>query len=410
MRTALLISIAGIAGIAAGFAGGWFAASRPAPTIPEPVAQSTAPVLSPVAFADLPGWREDRMMEAFPALQASCGVFARKPATATIGEGALARPVQDWQKACAAIASASSDDALRTAIEANFNALAVATTDTDKKSGTGATGTFTGYYEAELNGSRTKDERHSVPIYGVPRDLVTVDLSAFVEKLPPAMPRQVVGRVSTGARGQALMPYFTRAEIDADKAVAESADVLVWVDDPVTAHILHIQGSGRVALTDGTTLRLSFAGHNGHRFKGIGSILLTAGVLKSATMDNVRTWLREHPAEAAAYMNQNARYIFFKLGAADGGPIGALGVPLTAQRSLAVDPRVVPLGAPLWLDTTDPDGKPFRRLIVAQDTGAAIRGVVRGDVFWGFGETAFATAARMKSPGRYMVLLPRNRG
>ena len=397
--------MAGIAGIAAGFAGGWFAASRPLPPKPEPVAQSDTPVLSPVAFADLPGWRDDRMMEALPALQASCEVFARKPATASIGEGALARPAQDWQKACAAIASASSEEDLRATIEAHFTAFAIAAAD---KSGTGPTGTFTGYYEAELNGSRTKDERHTVPIYGVPRDLVTVDLSAFVDKLPPAMPRQVVGRVSTGARGQALTPYFTRAEIDADKAVADSADVLVWVDDPVAAHILHIQGSGRVALTDGTTLRLSFAGHNGHRFKGIGSILLSAGVLKSATMDKVRTWLRDHPAEAAAYMNQNARYIFFRLGAADGGPIGALGVPLTPQRSLAVDPRVVPLGSPLWLDTTDPDGKPFRHLIVAQDTGAAITGAVRGDVFWGFGETAFATAARMKSPGRYMVLLPRN--
>lgn len=343
-------------------------------------------------------------MEARPALQASCDVFAAKPATASIGEGALGRPVQEWQKACASIASATNDDALRAAIEENFTAVAIAAADT------GATGTFTGYYEAELNGSLTKDARFTVPIYGVPRDLVTVDLSVFVDKLPPAMPRQVVGRIATGARGQSLTPYFTRTEIDAEKAVADSADVVAWVDDPVAAHILHIQGSGRVALTDGTTLRLSFAGHNGHRFKGIGSILLAAGVLKSATMDNVRAWLRDHPAEAAAYMNQNARYIFFKPGPVDGGPIGALGVPLTAQRSLAVDPRVVPLGAPVWLDTVDPDGKPFRRLVVAQDTGAAITGAVRGDVFWGFGEPAFAVAARMKSPGRYMALVPRSGG
>jgi membrane-bound lytic murein transglycosylase A len=290
---------------------------------------------------------------------------------------------------------------MRSALENNFTAISIAAADT------GATGTFTGYYEAELNGARTADARHTVPIYGVPRDLVTADLSAFVEKLPPTVPRQLVGRVTPGPRGQSLAPYFTRAQIDADKAVADTADVLMWVDDPVTAHILHIQGSGRVTLPDGETVRLSFAGHNGHRFKGIGSILLEAGVLKSATMDNVRAWLRDHPAEAASYMNQNARYIFFRLGPATGGPIGALGVPLTARRSLAVDPRVVPLGAPVWLETVDPDGKPFRHLMAAQDTGAAITGVVRGDVYWGLGESAFAMAARMKSPGRYMILVPR---
>ena len=319
-------------------------------------------------FRDLAGWEEDSPRDALPAIRASCAVF---------------------------------DNELRTAIEKNLAPTSVGASDT------GPVGTFTGYYEAELRGSRIRDARFTVPIYGVPRDLVTVDLAAFLDSLPPSLPRQIVGRVATGDRGSALLPYFTRAEIDRNNAVADSADVLLWVDDPVAAHLLHIQGSGRVFLTDGTTQRLSFAGHNGHRFKGIGSILLKAGVVTSATMDNVRAWLRDHPEEAVAYMNQNARYIFFKLGPDQGGPIGALGVPLTARRSLAVDPHSVPLGVPVWLDSSDADGRPLRRLMVAQDTGAAITGAVRGDVFWGFGEAAFAQAARMKSAGRYAVLLPR---
>jgi membrane-bound lytic murein transglycosylase A len=173
--------------------------------------------------------------------------------------------------------------------------------------------------------------------------------------------------------------------------------------------MLHIQGSGRVTLPGGRQIHVGFAGHNGRAFRGIGSILRDAGVLKGGqtTMDKVRAWLRSHPAEAAAYMDENARYIFFRLRADNAaGPVGSLGAALTPGRSLAVDPRFIPLGAPLWLETSDPDGQPIRRLVVAQDTGAAITGAVRGDLFWGHGESAFAMAARMSSPGRYFILVP----
>jgi membrane-bound lytic murein transglycosylase A len=177
-------------------------------------------------------------------------------------------------------------------------------------------------------------------------------------------------------------------------------------------HVLHIQGSGRVTLPDGQIMRIGFAGSNGRTFKGIGSILLEAGALQpgGASMIKVREWLTQHPAEAAAYMNQNTRYIFFRQldpSETEDGPVGAQGVSLTPLRSMAVDPRFVPLGAPVWLDTADPDGVALKRLMVAQDVGAAITGAVRGDIFWGAGEEAFSKAARMKSTGGYMVFVPR---
>ena len=215
--------------------------------------------------------------------------------------------------------------------------------------------------------------------------------------------------------GGQLRPYYTRSEIDADGAIAQDADVLLWADDPVAVHILHIQGSGRVTLPDGQIMRIGFSGHNGHVFRGIGSILLEAGELKpgGASMIAVREWLALHPAEAAQYMNRNTRYIFFRRldpAETEDGPVGALGVSLTPLRSLAVDPRFIPLGAPLWLDTADPDGLLLQRLMVAQDVGAAITGAVRGDIFWGHGEDAFLKAGRMKSAGAYYILVPKAAG
>jgi len=177
-------------------------------------------------------------------------------------------------------------------------------------------------------------------------------------------------------------------------------------------HILHVQGSGRVVLPDGHIERIGFAGHNGRAFKGISSVLVESGALTSgnSSMIAVRDWLRTHSDQARELMNKNARYIFFRkvegLDASD-GPVGALGVPLSAGRSLAVDQRFIPLGAPLWLDTEDPDGVKLQRLVVAQDVGAAITGPVRGDLFWGHGEDAFAKAARMKSAGGYFVFVPK---
>ena len=264
-----------------------------------------------------------------------------------------------------------------------------------------ATGTFTGYYETGLRGSLTRTDKFSVPLFALPRDLIELDRRAF--DLANDIP-SVIGRVAN----RRLVPYDTRVDIEVSPQFADRADVLVWVDDPVDAHLLHIQGSGRVTLTDGSERRIGYAGNNGHRFRGIGSILLESGAIGAGqgSMPSVAEWLRKNPEQARGYMQDNPRYIFFRW--INGpGPIGAFGVPLEPGRSLAVDPRYIPYGAPMWLDVNDPDGVALNRLVVALDTGSAIRGAVRGDYFWGAGEEAFAKAGRMKSAGRFYLFLPR---
>jgi membrane-bound lytic murein transglycosylase A len=212
--------------------------------------------------------------------------------------------------------------------------------------------------------------------------------------------RQVDGR---------LVPYPTRSEIDAG-ALAGKGSELLWVDDAVDAFFLHVQGSGRVVMENGQLVRLGFAGRNGHPYVAIGRELISRGAIprERMSMQAIRAWLKANPGEASEVMALNPSFIFFRI--IDGeGPIGAEGVPLTPGRSLAVDPAFVPLGLPIWLDTTDPlkPEQPLRRLVVAQDTGSAIKGPVRGDLFWGFGETAAAKAGSMNQRGRYFLLLPR---
>ncbi len=409
VRLSIQLAATAALALAVGFGAGYFAAPREAlpPSAPP---SSSSPATAPVAkaiykavpYSMLAGWQDDDLLAARETLEKSCKVFAARDPEAIVGQGDTARPVKLWRAACDAVLNTADDVAFRAALTRVFEPFAVTSSDGEDQ------GTFTGYYESELRGSLRRDAKHTVPIYGMPRDLVSADLSAFMTNVPQGVPRQIIGRVSTEKDRPRFVPYFTRAEIDAG-AVANAADVVLWAEDPVDVHILHIQGSGRVTLTDGDRMRLGFAGSNGQRFQGIGSILLKAGVLKAgeATMDNVRTWLRAHPEDAARYMRENGRFIFFQLRPDDaGGPIGALGVPLTAGRSLAVDPEVVPLGAPLWLASVDPDGKTLQRLVFAQDIGAAITGAVRGDYFWGTGEAAFQKAARMKSRGRYAILLP----
>ena len=399
----------------------------PVATAPPTQPQRSEPtaIYTPVDVDDLPGWTEDSVAQAVAPLQRSCAKFAALAPEAVIGQGTLARPARVWQAACQGLSSANAGDAaLRTYLARTFTAYRVAMTqttpDADVKVSINDRGTFTGYYEADLKGALTRGGAYQVPIYAKPRNLVTVNIRDFLPaaaQLPNGVPTSLVGRIvppegqTEAQTGGQLKPYYSRAEIDADGAIAEDADVLLWAADPVAVHILHIQGSGRVTLPDGQIMRIGFAGHNGRAFKGIGSILLEAGAVKpgGASMTDVREWLSLHPGEAAAYMNRNTRYIFFRKldpSETEDGPVGALGVSLTPLRSMAVDPRFIPLGAPLWLDTKDPDGIPLQRLMVAQDVGAAITGGVRGDIFWGAGEEAFSKAGRMKSGGGYYVFVP----
>ena len=355
---------------------------RSPPPPPQGVAEGL--VLTARDFAALPGWGEDRLSEALPALRRSCKALTKPPPDKPVGPDGLAGTVADWRIPCQAVDRVpDGDDAgLRAALTAHFVAFQV----TD---GAEASGLFTGYYEAELKGSLTPAQGYDWPLYRRPDDLVSVDPK-----------RSEDGK---------LAPYHSRAQIDAGALAGRDLELL-WVDDPVDAFFLHVQGSGRVTLPDGSARRVGFAGSNGLPFYAIGRALIDEGKVErdKMSMQAIRDWLRANPDQAKEIMERNERYIFFRLIEGE-GPVGAQGVALTAGRSLAVDPRHLPLGAPLWLDTTWPaSDRPLRRLVVAQDTGSAIKGVLRGDLFWGFGEAALEQAGRMKQTGTYYLLLPKS--
>jgi len=356
--------------------------SPPPPPPPQGVAEGL--VLTVRDFAALPGWGEDRLSEALPALRRSCKALTKPPPDKPVGPDGQAGTVADWRIPCQAVDRVpDGDDAgLRAALTAHFVAFQV----TD---GAEASGLFTGYYEAELKGSLTPAQGYDWPLYRRPDDLVSVDPK-----------RSEDGK---------LAPYHSRAQIDAGALAGRDLELL-WVDDPVDAFFLHVQGSGRVTLPDGSARRVGFAGSNGLPFYAIGRALIDEGKVErdKMSMQAIRDWLRANPDQAKEIMERNERYIFFRLIEGE-GPVGAQGVALTAGRSLAVDPRHLPLGAPLWLDTTWPaSDRPLRRLVVAQDTGSAIKGVLRGDLFWGFGEAALEQAGRMKQTGTYYLLLPKS--
>jgi len=348
---------------------------EPATAISAPMASVDAPDVA--GYQGLPGWGDDDLIGALPAWRASCAAFAvKEPAWLADGKGVLGR-AEDWRAPCGALpGEAATPEEFRAYIETWFTPMAVAQ---------GESGLITGYYEPELEGARRRSAAHPVPIY----------------RPPPDLPK-------TGK----LQPYHTRAEIE-EGVLAGRGLELLWLADPIDAFFLQVQGSGRVRLAGGSLIRVGYAANNGHPYTAIGRILVERGELtkESATMQTVRQWLRDHPDEATALMRKNARYIFFRE-IAGAGPVGSLGAVLTPGRSLAVDPDQVPLGALLWLDTTYPAGtpeagRPLRRLMVAQDTGSAIKGAVRGDIFWGSGEAALRYAGPMKQPGRYFLLLPK---
>ena len=370
----------------------WFYLRRPPKTTEDRL------VLEPARFADLPGWREDALAEALPAFLKSCAKVASLPEDGSLG---IAGTAGDWQPVCTAAARVPAGDsaAARAFFEEQLRPMAVT-------NGGEETGLFTGYYEALLNGSRKRHGRYTVPLYVRPPELVMVDLGRFRDELAG---QRIAGKVEEGH----LLPYPERREIVAGALAGRDLE-LVWVDSPVDAFFLEIQGSGRVRLDDGTEMRLGYAAQNGHPYFAIGRDLVERGALTRAevSMQSIRKWLEEHPVEAPEVMAKNRSYFFFQELSGD-GPLGAQGVALTPGRSLAVDRKFLPLGVPVWLAGSAPaarDGapeRPLNRLLVAQDTGGAIRGPVRGDVFWGHGPEAAAVAGRMKHDGRLWVLLPK---
>lgn len=357
--------------------------------------------LTAVGFEALPGWTDDSQGEALAAFLLSCERLAPQPESRLMGRSGVGGAIADWRAPCAGAARTATgdDDAARAFFEQWFAPFAARDGDHDE-------GLFTGYYEPLLKGALRSGGGYTVPLYALPPDLVTVNLGAF---RPELRGERISGRVVQGE----LKPYDSRGEIDGG-ALEFRAPVIAWVDDPVDAFFLHIQGSGRVALADGEVLRVGYAGTNGHPYVSIGRYLIDNGILtpEEVSLPSIRSWLASRSDAGQSVMAQNPSYVFFRLLEED-GPLGSQGAVLTAGRSIAVDRRHIPLGVPVWLDIVapnadpaQPDG-PLRRLVIAQDTGGAITGPLRGDFFWGFGPDAGAIAGRMKHPGRLYLLLPR---
>ncbi len=361
-------------------------------------------VLEPATFADLPGWGEDALEEAVPAFLRSCQRIAALPDETPVDDEPFAGLARDWKPICAEAArlpagAAGNRQAARRFFESRFQPFSA-------RNNKNPLGLFTGYYEPLLHGSRKRAGKYTVPLYTRPPELVMVDLGDFREDLKGT---RIAGKVEDGN----LVPFPDREEIDAGALAGRKLEV-VWVDDPIGAFFLHVQGSGRVQLAEGGELRLGYAAQNGHPYTAIGRELINRGALtrEEVSLQTIRAWLEAHPKEAREVMETNPSYVFFQKLEGE-GPLGAQGVPLTPGRSLAVDRKHIPLGVPLWLISGvpspkegQPDGR-LRRLLVTQDTGGAIRGPVRGDVFWGFGEEAETVAGRMKHRGKMWLLLPR---
>lgn len=370
--------------------------------MPPPMPMAIPLRLDAARYADLEAWAEGDVRSALQAFQRSCAALARKPDDAAMGGLNYAGSPADWRQACSAAVTQSitSVEDARAFFEREFTPY--------RLSQGSSPGLFTGYYEPQLRGSRKRQGAYQTPLYGVPADLITVDLGLFRDNLRG---QRLIGRVDN----RSLIPYPARAQIEA--AGLSQAQPILYVDDPVDAFFLQIQGSGRVVLDDGSVVRAAYAAQNGQPYTAIGAILIQRGELRreDVSLQTIRAWLAQHPSEAQQLMNANASYVFFTeqpIGDPALGANGAQGVSLTPEASLAVDLSLHSLGVPVWLESTAPDPDIMRperkldRLLIMQDTGGAIRGAIRGDVYWGFGPDAAAIAGRMRSEGRLTVLLP----
>ena len=358
---------------------------------PEPPKAKT---LEAVSWAEVSGWMDDDPAAAWQAFLRSCSRLKAQSA---------------WRENCALAEQLPAGAPVRSYFETHFLPYRVANADGSVQ------GLATGYYEPLLRGSRRKEGPYRYPLYAAPDDLLIVDLA---EINPDLKHLRLRGRLD----GRRVVPYYPRAEIERGLPALAGKELL-WVDDPVDLFFLQVQGSGRVRLATGELVRVGYADQNGQPYKSIGRYLVEQGELKleQASMQGIKAWGAANPAKLDALLNQNPSYVFFRelprtdgdsaaAGAVTaGGPVGALGVALTPERSIAVDPRHIPLGAPVFIATTWPNStQPLARLVLAQDTGGAIRGAVRADYFWGYGEDAGAQAGRMRQAARMWVLLPRD--
>jgi len=349
---------------------------------------STAPpgIGEAIEFKQLPGWEQDKQSEALVALRKNCIRLAKK---------------DDWHTICQSLDQLQQADdlAARVFFETHF------TPHTLRGEKGKQQGMITGYYEPLLKGSLTPDERYRYPLYRVPDDLLIIELG---DLFPSLKGKRVRGRVL----GNKVVPYYERADIDGDENPLQGQE-LIWVDDREQAFFLQIQGSGRIELPDGSMIGAGYANQNGRAYHSIGKKLIEKGEIKreDVSLFSINQWLKDNPDKAQALLNENPSYVFFVLREnVDQGPNGSLNVPLTAERSLAIDPKFVKLGAPIWLDTTYPgtEQRKLQKLVIAQDTGGAIKGQLRADLFWGTGQRAEQMAGNMKQPGKMYILLPKS--
>jgi membrane-bound lytic murein transglycosylase A len=358
-------------------------------------------VLKSSSFSSMDGWNNDDFKGFMDAYTKSCARILKRSPNEKFAANSAFGTYGPWQENCRNAQGVNGNDtaAVRFFIENNFKVM-------EASAGGNTKGLFTGYYESTLNGSRTKHGPYQHPLLARPDDLVMVDLGEFREELKG---QRIAGRVIGGS----LKPFESREQIVSGKL--KDAKPIVWLDDPHDAFFVQVQGSGVVHLDDGSTMRVGYAGQNGHVYYAIGRELVKRGIYskEDVSMESITRWMRENPAKADELMNTNKSYVFFTEMPDDGsgaGPQGGEGIKLTAQRSLAIDRSIIPYGFPVYLsaDVSDLSGKPFKRLMMAQDTGGAIRGPVRGDVFWGAGAAAEAKAGPMKAQGRYWFLIPKS--
>ncbi|RQO37435.1 murein transglycosylase [Herminiimonas sp. KBW02] len=344
------------------------------------------PTLRPTTYAALPGWRLDNLREAWPAYASSCSVLIRRV---------------NWKSACTAAANVDTNnsEAIRQHFETYFTPYEVRNPDGSDN------GLVTGYYEPLLRGSRKRGGPYQTPLHRAPDDILTIDLASVYPELKGMRLR---GRLV----GNKVVAYPSRAEMAQSNSLAGKE--ILWVDDPIEAFFLQVQGSGRVQLADGKeTVRVAYADQNGQPYKSIGRYLVDKGemTLDQASAQSIKAWVIANPTRQQELLNANPSYVFFKeekIADASVGPKGAMGVPLTPQRSIAIDPQYIPMGAPVFLSTTQPNSNVLlQRLMMAQDTGGAIKNAVRADFFWGFGAQAGEQAGRMKQRGTMWVLLPK---
>ena len=346
-------------------------------------------LLKPASWTEVDGFTEDDLAAAWPAWRQSCSTLINKP---------------QWQAACVAakMLNKPNKQVTQAYFMQYFNVYSATNQDGSN------TGLVTGYYEPLLKGSRSKSAQYPHPLYRQPNDLVTVDLG---DTYPELKYKRVRGKLLVDKEGRnKLVPYATRAEIEATSSPL-AGNELVWIDDIIDVFFLQVQGSGLVKLDNGGEVHVGYADQNGHAYNSIGRLLIERGELSAdqASMQGIKNWARNNLGKLRDLLNSNPSYVFFReLPAGLPGPLGALGVPISAERSVAIDPKYVPLGAPIFLSTTQPNSQsPLKRLMVAQDTGGAIKGGVRADFFWGAGDDAGAKAGAMKQQGKIWVLLPK---